>query len=113
MEEKTNSLETLIVQLENYGNTSIELVKLKSVDKVAEAAAGITLKMIIAFVFYQFILFGGIGLSIFLGKLLGEVYLGFLIVAGGFGVMILFLLIVRSFMKMRIKESVLLHLMKP
>ncbi len=111
MEEKVNSLETLIVQLENYGKTSFELVKLKSVDKGAETAAEITLKMVIAFVFFQFVLFGGIGLAIFLGKVIGEMYLGFLLVAGGFGLIIFLLIVVRSFMKMRIKDAVLLQLL--
>ena len=86
MEEQANILESLLGRAEEYGKTSLELLKLKALDKILSVVSSI-ISRTVAFVFiFTFFLMGTIGVAYLLGDALGKIWLGFLIVAGFYGI---------------------------
>lgn len=66
----------------DYSRTSVELLKLKAIDKSAELVSTLITKIVLIAIVAMFILSISIGLSIWIGELVGKVYLGFFIMAG-------------------------------
>lgn len=87
MELKESSLKSLLDSTEDYIKTSIELVKLKAVDKGADKLAVIVSRTAATFFFFMFLLMISIALGLWLGTLLGGSFYGFLIVAGFYGLL--------------------------
>jgi hypothetical protein len=75
-------MKALFEKAEQFIRTSIELLKLKALDKAADTISSIVsgLAMVIFLFFFIFIL--SIGLALYLGDILGKAYLGFFIVSG-------------------------------
>ena len=82
MEVKTPALESLIETAENYGKSSIELLKLKFIRRVSETISSITASIVVLCITILFIFILSIGLSLWIGDSLGKSYWGFFIVAG-------------------------------
>lgn len=81
MEEKS-SIDALIEKGEQYGKTTLELLKLKTLDKTSDVASNIV-SWLIVFVFaVLFFLILNIGVALWLGDLMGKNYFGFFVVAG-------------------------------
>jgi Flp pilus assembly protein TadB len=86
MEEQTNLIESLLGQVKDYINTSLELIKLKALDKVSEVVASI-LSSLTAFIFiFVCFLMANIGIALWLGEILGKLSHGFFIVAAFYGI---------------------------
>lgn len=96
MEEKFEYFDSLVNSAETYGKTSIELIKLKTVDKVADAVSSLvaSLPFIIALILFFITL--NFGISLWLGALLGQSYLGFFVVAGFYALTGIILYIFRN-----------------
>ncbi|MBF4491888.1 hypothetical protein IRZ83_04485 [Flavobacterium sp. JLP] len=77
----TNDNLNLYEKAENYTKTSLELLKLKTVSSVADVVSSLTSKIAVGAVVAFFTLFLNIGLSLWIGKELGEYYYGFFIMA--------------------------------
>lgn len=77
----TNENLNLYEKAENYTKTSLELLKLKTVSAVADVVSTLTSRIAVGAVVAFFTLFLNIGISLWLGKVLGEYYYGFFIVA--------------------------------
>ncbi|KQB37657.1 MULTISPECIES: hypothetical protein [Flavobacterium] len=77
----TNENLNLYEKAENYTKTSLELLKLKTVSAVADVLSTLTSRIAVGAVVAFFTLFLNIGISLWLGKVLGEYYYGFFIVA--------------------------------
>ena len=71
----------LYEKAENYTKTSLELIKLKTVAAAADVLSTLTSRIAVGAVVAFFTLFLNIGISLWLGKVLGEYYYGFFIVA--------------------------------
>jgi cytochrome bd-type quinol oxidase subunit 1 len=83
MEEKEESLiEGIISKVEGYSKTSIALAKLKAVQKIIPVATVFTSQMFVVGAFSMFVLLFNVGISLWLGELLGKIWYGFLAVAG-------------------------------
>lgn len=81
MEENSNLLETLLERASEYGKTSIDLAKLKALDKTTEIVSSvIPLSVVILYVVTS-LLFLNLGFAFWLGEVLRKTYYGFLIVA--------------------------------
>lgn len=89
MENNATAFETLIERAEAYGKTTVELVKLKAVDKVSELLSTLIQWMIVIIVVALFFIVLNIGIAMWLGELLGEPYYGFFIVAGFYALLAL------------------------
>jgi len=89
MEEKKHFIEPLLERAEEYGKTSIELIKLKAVDKTAGVASSFVSNGIVVLFLLIFLVIVNIGLGFWLGDLLGKVYYGFFCVAGFYALLAL------------------------
>jgi hypothetical protein len=96
VEEKPTILESIIDSAENYGKTSIELIKLKALKKVSEAASSMAANLVVIVVSVLFIVILSIGVSLWIGDELGKSYLGFFVVAGFYLLMAIIFLIGRN-----------------
>jgi carbon starvation protein CstA len=86
MPEIENPMQTLVDKAEKYGSTTIQLVKLKTTITVADLLATVMAQVITYTLLGVFLLFFNIALAIWIGSLLGKIYLGFLLVSFLFGV---------------------------
>ena len=81
MENTTNSIESLVEKIKNYVETSINLLKLKAIDKSATIISLIIDYLIAFLMFGIFIILLNLGLALLIGELLGKAYYGFFIMA--------------------------------
>lgn len=86
MENKSTIFDPLFERAKAYGKTSFELYKLKAVEKTSGISSTFASRAIAFFVFSLFVLMASVGISLWLGELLGKTYYGFLCVAGFYGI---------------------------
>jgi hypothetical protein len=110
--EATNQLQhSLLIKMEDYGSTSVELYKQKAIEKAAEFSSTIISKLSLAFAFIMMSITITIGLSLWIGEQMGKAYLGFFTVALGFVVIYLVLLTVLNPLKNDIKNKIIFKLL--
>lgn len=81
MEGKATSIETLVDKTEDYVKTSIDLLKLKAVDKSAEVVSALSVKIVCLAIVSIAVLLINIGLALLIGEAIGKTYMGFFAVA--------------------------------
>ncbi|MDY0215588.1 MAG: hypothetical protein RBS19_01415 [Bacteroidales bacterium] len=94
-------LELLFEKVEDYAKTSLELFKLRTIDKSASIISSVVYGGIMLFLLSVFFMGVNVGASIWLGEILGKMYYGFLCVGGFYGIMGI---IVCFFMRKSIKK---------
>ncbi len=82
MEEKYKYIEPLVESVETYTKTSIELIKLKTVDKVADGTSSMIAWIPVIISLILFFIIANFGLALWIGAMLELDYMGFFIVAG-------------------------------
>ena len=87
MEEFKKQIEALIEGAVEYGKSTIELGKLKAIDRISDVAASLLSKIIAGAALVLFILFASLGLAFWLGEILGKIYFGFFAVAAIYGLL--------------------------
>jgi len=113
MESNATTVEALIGRAEDYGKTTIELVKLKAIDKSAEVASFLAVRFVIFMAVALFLLIINIGLALWLGDLLGKAYYGFFVIAGVNAIFAFLLYFFRNkWIAVPLTESVITQLMK-
>jgi hypothetical protein len=85
MEDQTSFIEPLLERAEAYGKTSYALFKLKAIDKTANLGSTLISRGTTILLFVLFISCTNIGVSLWLGDVLGKSYYGFFCVAGFYG----------------------------
>lgn len=103
MDDDTNLIESLIEKATDYGKTSYELAKLRLVDKTSGVISSLFSNAIVLIIISLFVLFLSLGLALWMGKVLGEIYFGFFVLAGFYG---LAAILVYAFMRKWIKRTV-------
>lgn len=103
MEDNGNLIESLIERAAEYGKTSLELAKLKAVDKTSEVVSSLIANAIVIVLISSFLFFLSLGLALWLGEILGKSYYGFFVIAAFFGITGIF---IRLFMHKWIKRCV-------
>ena len=96
MNNSENVIETLFEKAENYGKTTVELIKLNALDKTADIASSLVVKLIIVVVLIMFSFSINIGIALWLGDLLGKNYYGFFAVSSVYLIAILIIYICRN-----------------
>lgn len=97
MEEKHKYFDSLVNSAENYAKTSAELIKLKTVDKVADGTSGLVAWTAVVIALVLFFITLNFGLAYLIGDLLGQkTYIGFFIVASFYGLAGLILFIFKD-----------------
>ena len=113
MEEKVDVLNTLLERAADYGNTSLELVKLKAIDKTTDIISSVIPLVIFILLVTSFLVFLNLGIAFWLGEILGKEYYGFFIVAAFYillGLIIRFLL--NKWIKKLIGDYFIRHILK-
>ncbi len=91
MKDKVILIEMLYEKFEQYSKTTLELYKLKAIDKTTDVLASLMSKIVLAVIITLFFILISIGLALYIGDLLGKNYLGFFILALVYGLVALIL----------------------
>jgi len=91
MEEHANKIEALFERVTEYGKTSLELYKLKTVEKTAEVVSSVVPQAIVFILFSSFLLFLNLGLALWLGQIIGNIFYGFFVVAAFYALIAVFM----------------------
>ena len=86
MEDGNSIIEPLIERIESFGQTSFELIKLKTVGKTTELVSNFTSRLLAISFFIFCLLIASIGLALFIGNLLEKMAYGFFIIAAAYGI---------------------------
>ena len=103
MKDKEHILEPLWEKAEDYGKTSLELLKLKSIDKASDVVSTVLPYMLVIVFTVIFLMFVNFGIAFWLGSLMGSIYLGFFAVAVFYGLCGIF---IHFFLHDKIKERI-------
>lgn len=113
MEDNTKLIEPLLDRITDYGNTSYELIKLKALDKTSDIVSSFIPHSVVVTLISTFLIFMNFGFAFWIGNLLGEIYYGFFIIAGFYGVTGLFVnLFMHKWLKERIRNFVIRIMLK-
>jgi hypothetical protein len=81
MEGKVAIVESLLDRTEAFAKTSVDLFKLKALDKTADVASLVVSRVVVAIVIAILSVLLNIGIALWIGDALGKSYYGFFIVA--------------------------------
>jgi hypothetical protein len=81
MENIAENIELLYQKVEKYSKTSFELLQLSAIDKTSDILSSLAVVIVLSIISAMFTLFLNIGISLYLGDLLQNYVLGFIIVA--------------------------------
>ena len=109
IENVVDSIESLLESATDYGKTSYELVKLKTIDKTSDVVSSLIPHSIVFLFLMSFLLFLNLGVAFYLGKIFGNIFYGFFLVAAFYGIIGL---IVHFFMHDRIKTRIYDYIIK-
>lgn len=113
MEDQSTSVESLFERAEQYGKTSIELLKLKAIDTSADVLSTLITRLVIIAFVTLFVLILSIGIALWIGETLGKAYYGFFVVTGFYGVIGIVLYIFRKqWIKMPVSNSIVTQALK-
>lgn len=113
MENPESFIETLFERIQAYIKTTIELTKLKLLEKVTSTASSVVSRVSVVLVFALFFFVLTIGIALYLGELLGKSYYGFFIVSGFYLVLgILFHLFLHKWIKKPISDLIIKKTLK-
>jgi hypothetical protein len=91
-----DSIKTLIDKSKDYLETKIELARLKTIDKSADVLSAVVVIVSMIFIGSLFIIMVSIGISLFLGRILGGYHYGFFIMGGFYAIVLLMIYIQRE-----------------
>jgi hypothetical protein len=108
MEDDANRFETLFERAADYGKTSFDLAKLQAVKETTDVVSTwIPHAIVLVFVSTCILLFN-LGLALWIGELLENIYYGFFIVAGAYGIIALVLhFIFHKWIKKYVRECLI------
>jgi hypothetical protein len=103
MEDKANLIESLLERAVEYGKTSVELAKLKTVEKTSDVVSTMIPNAFVLAIIGSFMLFLTMGLAFWLGEILGKIYYGFFAVAAFYGIIVI---VLHFFMRKWLKKII-------
>lgn len=109
MEDIVDSIESLLESAADYGKTSYELAKLKTIEKTSDVASSLIPHAVVFSFLMSFLLFLNLGVAIWLGEMFGNIFYGFFVVAAFYGIVGLVLHFV---MHDRIKKKISDYIIK-
>jgi hypothetical protein len=100
MKQDINAIESLLEKGGEYGKTSYGLVKLHIVGNTAHLGSRLITQLVIKAFFLFSILFGNLGIALWIGDMLGKSFYGFFMLAAFYGLVALILhCLVQKWMK--------------
>ena len=104
---ETSLVEPLIERAEQFGKTTFELIKLKSLDKAADVTSSLISRLLLTVVLSAFTIILSIAIALWLGALLGKNYYGFFIVASFYGIAGIILFFIHPVIKTRANNAII------
>lgn len=86
MEDNAKMIESLLERAFDYGKTSLELAKLKALDKTSDVISTVVPHAFVFVLVASFMLFFNLGIAFWLGEILGKIFFGFFIVTAFYGI---------------------------
>lgn len=111
MEKETNSIEDLLQKTGDFLETRVELMKLQAVDKATGIGSSLVSSIILIIVVSLMLITLNIGIAVWLGNLLGEVYYGFFAVSGFYLLIAVLLYLFRHTWLMKPMQDILIKKM--
>ncbi|MBK9317460.1 MAG: hypothetical protein IPM91_00545 [Bacteroidetes bacterium] len=96
MNNNDTPIELLFERAEDYTKTTLELFKLRAISKSADATSYMVAAVVISVFVVLFSIMLSCGVAIWLGQLMGDLFLGFFIVAGVYAIIIALLFLFRK-----------------
>lgn len=113
MENNASTIEMLFERAEDYTRTTVELAKLNAVDKTADVMSSLLSRLTVSIVFVLFAFLANIGLSLWIGELLGKVYYGFFIVSSVYLIVAIVLYLFKDqWLKMPLSNFIIVKMLK-
>ncbi len=113
MEEKATLIESLAERAEVYTKSSIDLLKLKAIDKSSDVLSSLVSALIISITVLFIAMMVNIGAAIWIGKLIGNSFCGFFIVAAFYTILAIVLYIFRKqLLKTPLCNCIVTHIRK-
>jgi hypothetical protein len=113
MQDQAKMIETLLEDATEYGKNSLEIVKLKAVDKSSEIISSLVFQTILFVLVISFIVFINLGLAIWIGRLLGQLYFGFFVMAAFYLITgLIFYFFFQKKIKKLVRESIIKQALK-
>ena len=113
MDDNKKLFETLLERATEYGKTSLELAKLKTLEKTSDVISSFIPHSVVFILFSSFILFVNLGLAFWMGEILGNTFLGFFVVAAFYGIPALVIyFLMHKWLKKHIYEYFIKQLIK-
>ena len=113
MTENATPIATLFERAEDYGKTTLNLLKLNAIDKSADVASSLASRLAVIMTVVFSVLIISIGASFWIGKLLGETSYGFFIVGGFFMLLAIILQVFRhQWLKYPVSNSIIKQMLK-
>ncbi|PVX47360.1 hypothetical protein C8C85_3296 [Flavobacterium sp. 103] len=113
MTEDTSPIAMLFERAEDYSKTTLKLIKLNAIDKSADVASSLVARLAVVMTVVFSVLIISMGVSIWLGKLLGDTSYGFFIVGAFYVFMAILLHLFRKqWLKYPVSNSIIKQLLK-
>ncbi|MFV8369897.1 hypothetical protein [Flavobacterium sp. LB2R40] len=113
MENNATTIEMLFEKAEDYTRTTVELAKLNVVDTTADVMSSLLSRLTVSIVFVMFAFLANIGLSLWIGELVGKVYYGFFIVSSFYLIVAIILYIFKDeWIKMPVSNFIIVKMLK-
>jgi hypothetical protein len=103
MEDNTKLIELLLERATDYGKTSFELIRLKTIDKTADVVSSLIPQSVVLILMASFLFFLNMGIALWLGDMLGKEFYGFFVVAAFY---IIAGILIHFFLHKRIKRII-------
>jgi hypothetical protein len=111
--ENPGMLKDILDRAEAYGRTSIELLKLRTLDVTSDFMSTLISRLIAVVFLLVFIVMLTVGAAIWIGDLLGNTGYGFFIVAAFFGLVgVLLYFPLGGYIKRHISDSIIRQILK-
>jgi hypothetical protein len=112
MEHPKELIEILIEKGEEYGKTTLELMKLKTIDKSSDMVSTLVSWFVVAVFAVLFFTFINIAIALWLGQILENSSCGFFIVAGFYALLtLIFAIFRRQLLKKPLNEIIVKQLL--
>jgi len=113
MEENKKILESLLESAIDYGKTSLDIAKYKALDRGSAIVSSFISHSVVIILIASFMIFLNLGLAFWLGKILGEIYLGFFVVSAFYIITVLiFHFLIHKRLKKYISNSIIKNVLK-
>lgn len=113
MSNNETPIATLLEKAEEFSHTSIELLRLKAIDKSADVTSSLVSRLAVVLTISLSLLIINMGVALWIGKQLGDAFYGFFVI-GGFYALLAILLhqFRRPWIKLPISNTMIKQMLK-